>query len=106
MRNLLIIAFLCLQPFSVLAGANKNLTEYFVAQLNNLNGSVVESESSHGAAPTSMEEMWYMNQFSLRLRAPVGFDIEGFSSFQVVPETEMVWQRGNPEGWTNFRPAK
>lgn len=102
----LIIASLSLLPFSGWAGANPNLTEYFRAQLNALNGSVVESESSYSVVPNAVEEMWYMNQFSLRLRAPVGFDIDGFASFQVVPETEMIWQRANPDGWTNFRPAK
>ncbi|MGZ3787750.1 MAG: hypothetical protein ACXVLQ_04465, partial [Bacteriovorax sp.] len=89
---------------NVFANANKELTNYFKDQINSLNQSVVATEATAPAVHPESDQMWYLNQFMLRLRAPLGFKIDGLASFSIIPEAEFVWQRANPEGWTNYKP--
>lgn len=102
---LLICSSLCFIPSVNWAIPNRKLSEYFQGQIQALNQSIVESEHSSKVTDGTAQEIWYINQFSLRLRAAIGFGIEGFATFQVVPETEMIFQRGNPDGWVNYKPG-
>jgi hypothetical protein len=105
MKKLFLITIAIFQ-LSLIAQAKSNgkLTQYFKEQIETLNQAVIESENSSLITDKDSNKMWYLNQFMLRLRAPIGFDIMGFLTFQVVPETEFVWQRGLPEGWSAYKP--
>lgn len=107
MKKIFLVACSCLSllPSFALAKSNRQLSEYFQEQIQALNRSIVESEDGATMMDSSASEMWHMNQFSLRLRASLGFGIEGFASFQIVPETEMIWQRASPDGWVNYKPG-
>ncbi|MGZ3769444.1 MAG: hypothetical protein ACXVCP_13045 [Bdellovibrio sp.] len=91
---------------NALAKTDQKLVQYFQQQLSSLNEPFTGADEKDAVETvgTNQQELWYFNQFSLRLRASVGFQIEGFTSFLIVPETEFVWQKGNPEGWANYRP--
>ncbi|MGZ3774778.1 MAG: hypothetical protein ACXVCY_13215 [Pseudobdellovibrionaceae bacterium] len=104
MKNFFKITSIILFIFPSLTWAKSNarLVEYFQNQIETLNHSVMASESPASAPDNTVPEIWYVNTFALRLRAPIGFEIGGFTTFQVIPETELVWQRSNPDGWINY----
>lgn len=101
MKQFVFLILFFVAPVVSQAKVNHKLSEYFQLQLSTLNQSVIESENS---AQSAALEQWFLDQFTLRIRAQVGFEVEGFATFQVVPEMELVWQRSNPEGWINFKP--
>ena len=101
MKIILISAFLI--SLNSMANSNIELTNYFKDQINLLNNSVVEAEVPTSPAKQEVDQMWYLNQFMIRLRAPVGFVVTGLTTFLIIPEVEFVWQRATPEGWTNYK---
>lgn len=101
MKKFIALLLIFVAPVISQGKVNYKLSEYFQSQLFNLNQSVIHSETS--VRPAALEH-WYLDQFSLRIRAQVGFEVEGFLAFQVVPEMELIWQRSSPEGYATFKP--
>lgn len=64
----------------------------------------VRSEVGTDAKAAASEEMYFLQNFFLRIRARWGFDVPGFVKFHVVPEIELLWQRTPPEGWGSYKP--
>lgn len=44
--------------------------------------------------------------FYLRTRASFAFEIPSILKLAIVPETELVWQRPWPKGYTAYRPSR
>jgi hypothetical protein len=86
------IGFLMMLPLSVI------LEE----QVSTMNAAVL----AEPVPASSMEddEAWFLRRFWLRVRAKAGVEIPGFAKLQVIPETEMLWERTLPEGWKTFKP--
>jgi hypothetical protein len=85
------------------------LTRYLDAEIAALDGAVDDAERGSGELRASSldpkaDQHWYLRQFWIRLRAPVGFEIPGIAKVTVIPETELLWERPNPEGWVSYKP--
>lgn len=65
--------------------------------------SQVEEINNAEEAPATMVQGWYFNKLRVRLRAKVGLDL--LAKFEVKPYIELHFKRGNPEGFTSYKPA-
>lgn len=88
---------------NLFAHSNVELTRYFKDQINSLNHAIIETAPTV-LGQTDVDQMLYLNQFLIKLRAPIAFKIIGLANFQIIPEAEFVWQRAAPKGWTNYLP--
>jgi hypothetical protein len=49
-------------------------------------------------------DSWYFRRMMIRVRPKASFEIPGFAKLEIIPETELIWQRELPDGWTGYKP--
>ena len=52
----------------------------------------------------AVEEQWWYRRFWLRVRPKFAFSVPGFAKLEIMPETELLWERALPDGWVVFKP--
>lgn len=85
------------------AEVNPELSSFIRDHITKLDNSVIVSESTNTASEENINDMFFLNTFILRVRGNVGFKIPGLVNFTIIPETEIVWQRSNPDGWVTYK---
>lgn len=64
--------------------------------------SQVEEFNKMEEAEATMVQGWYFNKVRVRLKATVGLDL--LAKFEVKPYIELHFKRGNPEGYSSYKP--
>ena len=99
----------------IYAAPSKEFSEALIQEL-----SAIEEAMSDGSADENSEigtvgiqetqtpanEEWFLQNFLMRLRPNVAFEVPGLVRIQVGPELELIWQRSVPEGWSSYLPSR
>jgi len=106
-RTMMVLAVFLTTGPQALAARIPDLTRYLRDEIATLDAAVEDADRESDGSPraeTANEEAWYFRNFWIRLRTPVAFEIPGIAKVQVIPETELLWERPNPSGWSSYKP--
>ena len=82
------------------------LSQYLEDQINTFNTAVGGTEANSTPVELkgeALEQFYFMN-FWLRIRPKVGFSVPGLVKVEIIPETEILWQREIPDRWDVYQP--
>jgi len=86
----------------------QDLSSYLSTEISSVDEAVrnelSQVESEQLQRQHSKDESYFLRRFWLRIRPRVGIDIPGLADFEIIPETELLWEKQAPEGWEIYRP--
>jgi hypothetical protein len=102
-KKLLVVVILALASL----GARADVLEDFSAQLREEITASDDAVAACGADRSddrAANDSWYYRRFWLRVRPKLVFSIPGFAKLEIMPETELLWDRALPSGWVAYAP--
>ena len=81
------------------------LMSFLEREIQQMDRAVSACHMTHSKGISQENEAWLYQNFWIRLRGRAGFEIPGFAKVELVPEVELFWQRGIPQGWESYKPV-
>jgi hypothetical protein len=87
------------------AESNEDLTRYLRDEIAQMQESVDQCTLDRAVESSDdPSENWFYRRFWIRVRAKAAFQVPGLAKLEIVPETELLWERELPEGWAAYKP--